>query len=368
MIFVKKLWYLICAIFCVVNLVHFYEDSRLIEYVKNDEKSETDMLGFSLCFEFEEAVLDGLPNDGDAYEFTVKTLIEFTCHRFFSRELCAKAVHLNESYLFNYHTCLSFEKDQFDSLATNVSSFRYTIFVFGFGRSQVPFLKSLFTHDAGSGPFTLWFHYNKITKLEEPYETACFDYSNSKITFQTNENVFSSFSCLSECFKSKSSSKTLNFYYSTKETERLTLRRQHLRRFRESKLIGSGNLSLDDERRCRSECRREGCEDSFFNLEIFSGANENTHQLVHQIDYNLARPTISKFSLIVSSVSLIILFLNVSLLETLPSLVKAAFENGHFSRFLVLRPILRRVRRIKKKSRSASCFLVCFCLLCPLST
>lgn len=75
--FLKKIWFLICGLFCLFNLYNVYKDSNSVEYTKSDKKEQKE-LTFSFCIQLNSTFLEEFKSETDEYRFTVKSLISST--------------------------------------------------------------------------------------------------------------------------------------------------------------------------------------------------------------------------------------------------------------------------------------------------
>ena len=320
MIFLK-LWFAVCFLFFLSSLHQLFKDARLVKFIdrEKDEHSKR-AVSFSFCVELDDMVLENFKKSSkEEYNFTVKKLLEVGCLHHFSDEICRNSIFLNRSYLFNYHTCFAFDVDQFDVLVQNsfsVNSFR--LFAYFLEQSEIFFFFNIDLFIEKSKPFLLNLIIKEVHLLGKGYETDCGTYSNEITKLETVELVYSQPSCLYECFKLKAS-RSLSYYYSTKDTEPLIVHQDDLDRSREiSWKISDRHLNKTTETECTKLCEKISCRIIIYSLDI-SNSNQETFNITFRLEFSEGAPFVSNFTLIFDSLSLIALFFNISLFVTVPA-------------------------------------------------
>ena len=316
-----KFWFAVCFLFLLSNLSQLFEDARSVKYLEgeNDGKLK-DTLLYSLCVAIDDSLLDNFrhPLQNGSYRFKVNELLSFGCerHYFTDPKVCNDSIILSRSYLFNHHLCFNFEKGQFDRLVKSIAVDKYKLFLHAFNRSEIFFYYN-FEFSKKSPPFVSTFTLTRATLLDKGYRTDCHLYSNENTNFKTSETVFSRASCWYECLKSKSTRRSLDHYYSSKETSSLVIYQEDLERSRQNRW----KVRLDEEieKECRKLCSKKDC---FLVLYLIDFLTED--QKTFRLDFNyrlsFAAPYMSNFVFTFQFLSLVALFFNISFLETVPDL------------------------------------------------
>lgn len=323
--FLKKFWFFsVCGLLCIYNLYDTIQDSKLVRYVNNEK--DIPKINFSLCIELEENLLGTFKRKSDnGYFFTVKQMLEHTCESFFDENLCNGSVFLDNSYLFNYHVCLSINITHLDSLIRKLNFKNFTIFAYFHGQSEIYYFLNILNDNGYRFPFNLHVVFHLLDLLEMPFETDCFNYSNKNINLKTREHLFSRASCLIECFKIKS--RSLNYYYSTRDLDNLTIYSEELNKFKQTnwKII---NLTDETEALCRNICKYKSCEVIFSLHKWSNNKDHKTYNLTYSILRYTAKPSYYTLYITFSFLSLISLFLNVSVYRTSLKLIRKTLMNG----------------------------------------
>ena len=320
MIFLK-LWFAVCFLFFLSSIHQLVNDARSVKFLyrENDEHSKQSW-DFSFCIALDDSVLGNFTRSSkNEYNFTVKDLLEFGCLHHFSDESCRDLIFLNRSYLFNYHICFAFDINQFDVLIQNSSSVDFIkLFTYFLEQSEIFFCFNIDLTVKKNKPFLLNLIVKEVRLLGKGYQTDCVTYSNENTKLQTVELVYSQPSCLYECFKSKSS-RSLSYYYSTKDTEALIVDQYDLERSREIYWkISDRHLNETTEAECTKLCEKNSCRFGMHSLDI-SRSNQETFKISVKYVTSEGVPFVSNFTLIFDSLSLIALFFNISLFVTAPA-------------------------------------------------
>lgn len=243
--FLKKLWYFICAIFFINSFYNAIQDAKSVHNIQVD-RFEDEHLNFSVCILLNGEILKKF-KVSNFYRFTVKKLVERTCDFFFPKKFCMESIYLKKSYLYNYHSCLSFEINHLNSIMkdlVNKHMLNLTLFVYHDEQSEIYFYQNILgTYTETPRFFDIHLMYHRILLLESPYETDCFNYSSSNLDFKSKEKISSKTSCLLECFKTKS--RSLRYYYSTNDDDLIVFNQAELRKLEEIdwKMINSKLLN-----------------------------------------------------------------------------------------------------------------------------
>ena len=323
MIFLK-FWFSVCFIFFLHSISQLFEDAKSVKHLADKEYQDlTKFWNFSFCVELNDAVFQNEhfnSSSKNEYKFTVKKLLKIVCLYYFSSEICQNSINLNRSYSFNYHLCFNFKVNQLDTLVRNTAIKVYRIFAYPTDRSEISFYYNYINYDTSNEKFLLTFTIDQINLLGKGHEKDCREYSNENTGLQTKEIVFSKASCLIECLKSKSS-RSLSYYYSTRDTEPLILNQDDLEESRKTYWrTVDRNLSEAIEEKCRKLCENPSCA-LFLYLTNTLFDNEETYRIKLYFNLSPPKPSISDFTFIFNFLSLVGLFFNISVLETVPDFV-----------------------------------------------
>ena len=319
MIFLK-LWFAVCFLFFLSSIHQLVNDARSVKFLyrENDEHSKQSW-DFSFCVGLDDMVLENFTKPSkEEYNFTVKELLEVGCLHHFSDEICRKSIFLNRSYLFNYHTCFAFDVDQFNVLVQNSSSVNsFRLFAYFLEQSEIFFFFNIDLFFEKSKPFLLNLIIKEVHLLGKGYQTDCSTYSNEKSKLETVELVYSQPSCFYECFKSRTS-RSLSYFYSTKDIKPLIVNQIDLSRSREIYWkISDRHLNKTTEAECTKLCEKISCRLIIYSLDI-SNSNQETFNITFRLEFSEGVPFFSNFSFVFDFLSLIALFFNISLFVTVP--------------------------------------------------
>lgn len=324
---ISKFWFSICLIYLFYNISILIDDTRSVKYISGNSNRSTET-SVSFCIKLNEEFFKNFTNSSfqqNEYKFILEDLIKFGCPFYFSSKVCEQSIYLNSSYLFNYHLCFAFKKDHFNNLMINLSKTinEFLIFVYYSEKSEFFFyLHISSTKEEETRPFLMNIISNHIHQLGEGYKTDCRNYTNADVNFKSKELIFSQSSCLIECFKTKS--RSLSYYYSLKDKEPLIVYQNDLKKSKEIYWKMVNNLTSEQEMDCTKQCKKRSCGITFYSFEFL---NQKKYELDFKFYSIHAKPFITNFNFIFDLLSLFILFLNISLLETFPILIKKIFKN-----------------------------------------
>ena len=321
--FAFKFWFAVCFIFLFYSIADLFEKARSVKYLSGVKgRQSKEIANFSFCVEINESALEpfrySLENE-ITYRFTVEQLLNSSCPLYFrNRQVCLDSISLNRSYLFNHHLCFNFKMDQFDALVRNATVGVYRVFFYFLDQSEIFFYYNHINFETAK-PFELIFTVSEIQLLGAGYQSDCEEYSNKNVGLKTSETIFSQSSCLYECLKSKAS-RSLSYYYSTKDTKYLTVNRADLERSRKIHWkISDRHLTRRVEKKCQKVCKKPSCIISKVRIEQSLDSQKKFGLRIGHI-FSASKPFISNFTLAFDFLSLVALFFNISVLGIVPVL------------------------------------------------
>ena len=314
---IKRCFFLSCFSFCLYNLYYLYLDSRSIEYIDNDVRR--DSVNFSVCIPVNESYLNRFKDADHVFRFTVDQLVAEICRLRFPNNICENFIFLDSSYIYNYHTCLAIDHRRFDLIFPHLSRVRFKLFIYFDRRSELYFYENVYTHDLNDEFFSLYIKYEETINLPDPYETMCFDYTKFKGDFQTPEMINDRSACFLECLKP--TSRKLNYFYSTKDKQPLSVGEDELAFGERSWTMINREFDRKDDGHCENECRKSNCVIRYYSTTKLVFSNLRNYTLQYGTRTITARPVLTRNTFIFESIGLVVLFLNCSLNETSPQLL-----------------------------------------------
>ena len=290
-----NLWYLACVLFCVYNLLMLINKRKSVIFdYKISESKDFANSKYSVCMNISELIeKEELKNE----IHTPKQMVDALANSLLSGN--ENNIILNSSFIQQGHVCIAFILDNFNQIFRNISSYRFKLLTNPSNQTQIHFILNIYTHNQlKEENFLIGLRPIIISLLSSPFETNCtlIRPENDKAT-----KNYMKLDCLTDCYKLYANLTYL--YYNYDEDVELNLNEN------EWKLI------LNDY--CLNKCRFKDCSLILYNKYI--SYEENSDDLPEiEITYFssiIAKPLLSLFDVIIQFISLIVLFVNISLFE-----------------------------------------------------
>ena len=304
------LWQLLCLILCVYYLIATYEESKQVIFKNQRKDLNSSDHKFSFCLPLNELIERGQFNENEVC--TSKQLVD----RVVSSLLAGNkdSLILEASFIRHHHVCIDFEPEQFHRIFRNISTFRFRIFIESLANETLHyFFDSIYTHNQlAFTNFTLHVFIRNVLFLPAPFKTNC-------TRFSSGQQIYKKVSCLNKCYKKRSNSTFFLYWYG--DGTQLKLNQKDF-------------ATIDA---CHEACRPPDCMAKIFHKYLIFEHEENNRSLPQITLKNLwvnASPNLSAFSFAIQFISLLVLFLNVSLYEMLLIFIKLLNRKLHNRKLL----------------------------------
>ena len=308
-----NLWYYLCFILFGYNLHLLIEERKLVIYDNNLEGLNRNPKN-SLCFNIKELIENKKLKENEIYspKQMIDTLVNST--------LIGNKDNLNlsSSFIRQHHVCIDFIAERFHLIFPNISNFKFKIF---FNPSQETslsyFYEYVYNHNQLKDGFILDLSLYYFRYLPSPFETNCTRQIDGPAKNNFNKKDYKKVECLVNCHKLNRSSTF--FYYDYGEEVELKLDQKE--------------FILN--KKCIKECKYQDCFAKMFWVYVNYDEKKDLPKIKTANFFINAIPALSSVDFIIQLVSVIVLFLNISLYEILLILIKILKSKYNHRRLLL---------------------------------
>ena len=310
-----NLWYYLCFILLAYNLLLLIDERKLVVYEKSEGLNRN--LKYSLCFNIKELIKSKKFKEDEIYspKQMIDTLVNSTLNG------NKDNLNLNSSFIRQHHACIDFKAERFHLIFPNISNYKFKIFFNPSQETLLYFFEHVYTHNQLKDGFILDLRLFYIRFMPSPYDTNCTRQIDRPPKNNFNKKQYKIVECLLNCHKSNRSSTF--FYYDYDEKVQLKLDQKEF------------NLNEN----CFKECNYQDCFAKMFfayvNYDEKNEKNNNLPKIETDCFYIDAIPALSSVDFIIQLVSVIVLFLNISLYEILLILIKILKSKFNHRRLLL---------------------------------
>ena len=311
-----NLWYYLCFILLVYNFLLLIDERKLVVYKDEDESEGLNRIPkYSLCFNIKELIENEKLKEDEIYspKQIIDTLVNSTL-------ICNKDnLNLTSSLIRQHHACIDFKAEKFHLIFPNISNYKFKIFFNPSQETLLYFFEHVYTHNQLKDGFILDIRLVNIRFLPSPFKTNCTRQIDGPAKNNSNKKHYKKVECLLNCHKLSRNSTF--FYYDYDEEVQLKLDQKE--------------FILNE--KCFEECNYQECfgKIDFFVYVNYDERNNNLPQIETYNDYVVAIPALSSVDFIIQLVSVIVLFLNISLYEILLILIKILKSKFNHRRLLL---------------------------------
>ena len=315
----SKIYQILCVLFCIHVLSILIDEFSLVGFY--DDKDNTN-LHHSICLSIDELIEQKILAKNKIYKPNelISSVKDGLIKNF--------TIQANSSYIYHHHVCLEFRSDNFSVLLPILSKFKFKIFAKLVNDEPfVYFFETDYKHDPYlNRSFTLIITFVRIKLQPPPLVTNC---TLMKPEIDKIKN-YNKLTCLLNCYKSFANH-TL-YYYNYDENVSLNL---------------TNRLKFKSNRACENRCEDKDCliKYSYSYLKFTKQSNQSTIQTIaYRVD---SLPLLCRFEFKIQLISIVVLFLNLSLYDILNYLTtklksKIQSINRHLKAAIQFRKILSR--------------------------
>ena len=297
-----NLWYYLCFILLVYNLLLLIDERKLVVY--NDKENSEELNRnpqYSLCLNIKELIENKKLKENEIYspKQMIDTLVNSTLIG--NKDY----LNLNSSLIRQHHACIDFKAEKFHLIFPNISNYKFKIFFNPSQETLIYFFEHVYTHNQLKDGFILDIRFLRIRFLPSPFETNCTRQIDGPAKNNFNKKQYKIVECLLNCHKLNRNSTF--FYYDYAEEVQLKLDQKE--------------FILNE--KCFELCNYQDCFAKWFFVYVhYDEKNDYLPEIKTTNDYIDAIPALSSVDFIIQFVSVIVLFLNISLYEILLILIK----------------------------------------------
>ena len=309
-------WYYLCFILLGYNFHLLIEERKLVIYEDNLEGLNRNPK-YSLCFNIKELIEKKKLKEDEIYspKQMIDTLVNST--------LIGNKdnLNINSSLIRQNHACIDFKAERFHLIFPNISNYKFKIYFNPSEDTLIYFFEHVYTHNQLKDGFILDLRLINIKFLPSPFETNCTHQIDGPAKNNFTKKHYKIVECLLNCHKLNRSSTF--FYYDYDEEVQLKLDQKE--------------FILNE--KCFELCNYQDCFEKWFYVYVnYDEKNEKNNNLpkIETASYYIdAIPALSSVDFIIQLVSLIVLFLNISLYEILLILIKILKSKFNHRRILL---------------------------------
>ena len=312
-----NLWYYLCFMLLAYNLLLLIDERKLVVY-EDTWKEGNENSKYSLCFNIKELIENKKLKENEIYspKQMIDTLVNST--------LIGNKdnLNLNSSFIRQHHACIDFKAERFHLIFPNISNYKFKIHFNPSEETLIYFFEHVYTHNQLKDGFILDLRLINIKFLPSPFETNCTHQIDGPAKNNFTKNPYKLSECLLNCHKLNRSSTF--FFYDYDEEIQLKLDQKE--------------FILNE--KCFEECKYQDCSAKIFwiyvNYDEKNKKNNDLPKIETKADYYInAIPALSSVDFIIQLVSVIVLFLNISLYEILLILIKILKNKFNHRRLLL---------------------------------
>ena len=243
-----RLWYYLCALFCILNLKHLIDDSYAVKYLERDSIEPNISTNFWLCTAFSEIKVKSdrkrwfSKDNSSTNLITIRQLLNETINHLESK--ISFKFKLNESHLFNGYFCFVVREDDFDDRLDDYLS-TFDIKLYAFSDNHLPlFYMNIYAKKSIHEFSNLYYHQQVFFENETRFLNC---------TVERNGQANTNLHCLKSCFGRRNGGET---YFDFGEQDRevdLDL------------IFQKNNRNKELEKSCFLECRYDVCQWEAYN-------------------------------------------------------------------------------------------------------
>ena len=311
-----NLWYYLCFILLVYNLLLLNYERKLVVYEEEKSEELNRIPKYSLCFNIIELIENKKLKEDEIYspKQIIDTLVNST--------LIGNKdnFNLSSSLIRQNHACIDFNLTKFHQIFPNILNYKFKIFFNPSQETLLYFFEHVYTHNQLEVGFILELRLFNIRFLPSPFETNCTPKIDRPAKNNFNKKHYKIVECLLNCHKSNRSS---TFFYYDYYDEKVQLK------------LDQKEFILNE--KCFEKCNYQDCFAKIFDVYInYDEKSDNLPKIETASFYINAIPALNSVDFIIQFVSVIVLFLNISLYEILLVLIKILK-----SKFNHRRPLLK---------------------------
>lgn len=262
----------------------------------NSKKGFKD-LDHSFCLPIKELIDEQMLDSKKNY--SPKELIDNVKDKLLKRN--ENSLYLKLSYIHHHHVCFGFKSDGFSELLPVLFKYKFKIFIKLPNESYLYFFENVYEHNPFlNKSFEMVLTYVKISFLEYPYESNCTRFKGK----HSSKEEYNKLNCLFDCYRSSTSNYTL-YFYKYNEDVNLTLK--------EHEFKSNPN--------CSKLCSENDCVSRLLSVYLKYSRKCDKSIISSSIYAIEAVRSIGTFELWIQLISLVTLFLNISLHVVLKYLI-----------------------------------------------
>ena len=306
-------WYYLCFILLSYNLHLLIKERKLVIYEDNLEGLNRNPK-YSLCFNIKELIENKKLKEDEIYspKQMIDTLVNST--------LIGNKdnLNLNSSIIRQHHACIDFKVERFHLIFPNISNYKFKIYFNPSQETLLYFFEHVYTHNQLEDGFILDLRLYNFRFLPSPFETNCTHQIKRSAKNNFTKKHYKIVECLLNCHKLNRSSTF--FYYNYDEEIPLKLDQKE--------------FILNE--KCFELCNYQDCFKQWFYVYVNYDEKNNNLPKIEKTSYYIdAIPALSSVDFIIQLVSVIVLFLNISLYEILLILIKILKNKFNHRRLLL---------------------------------